>query len=222
MDLRLEAFQRHTDNPFPEYRNLVDQVEAVWEEGPGDRMGFFPDRRRSQGIEVLAKGPLGPRVAWSVAYSYSKAEDRIGGVWMPRPHDQRHATVLHLAVRPSAAWTFSTAWQARSGWPASEQEYEILTLATGDPVVRNFFGDLYGTRLPSYRRLDLRASRRFELPRGRLFVTLDAFNVLGRENPQALDYNLFWFDAYRRTYAFGSEVDEQIPRLVTLGLRWEF
>jgi outer membrane receptor protein involved in Fe transport len=219
---RVEAFQRFTSDPLPEYRNLVDRVEAVWEEGPGDRVGIFPEERRSQGIELMAKGPLGTRVAWSASYAYSKSEDRIEGTWLPRPHDQRHATHLHLAIRPTSAWTVTAAWQARTGWPASEQTYEVVTLATGDPVVGNFFGDLYRLRLPSYQRLDLRASRRFTLPRGQLYLNLDLFNALGRENPQSLDYDLYWFDPYKRTYAFGTEVDEQIPRLITLGLRWEF
>jgi hypothetical protein len=129
---------------------------------------------------------------------------------------------LNLTIRPTSAWTISTAWQARSGWPASEQRYEIQTLATGDPVVGNFFGDLNGTRLPQYRRLDVRASHRFDLSKGRLYLNLDLFNALGRKNPQSLDYSLYWFDPYRRTFAYGSEVDEQIPRLITLGLRWEF
>jgi hypothetical protein len=222
INLRLEAFQRRMSQPFPEYRNLVDRVEAVWEEGPGDRVGIFPDRRRSQGIEALAKGPLGSRIAWSAAYSFSKSEDLVGGKWQPRPHDQRHATQIHLTFKPSSAWSFSTAWQARSGWPASAQVYEIQTLATGDPVIGNFFGELYGLRLPNYRRLDLRASRRFDTRRGRVFLTLDLFNALGRENPQALDYDLFWFDPYRRAYGYGSQVEEQIPRLITFGLRWEF
>jgi hypothetical protein len=222
IDLRVEGFQRFTENPFPEYRNLVDAVEAVWEEGPGDRVGVFPEKSRSQGMEFLARGPLGSRVAWSASYAYSKAEDRVDGRWIPRPHDQRHTTHLHLSVRPSANWTVSTAWQSRTGWPASEQVYEIVTLATGDPVVKNTFGELNGVRLPDYRRLDVRVSRRFDTSKGRLFVNLDLFNALGRENPQALDYDLFWFDAYRRSYEAGKNIDEQIPRLVTLGLRWEF
>ena len=125
-------------------------------------------------------------------------------------------------MRPTSAWSLSTAWQARTGWPASEQIYEIPTLATGDPVVGNFFGDLYGLRLPTYQRLDLRASRRFDLSKGDLYLNLDLFNALGRENPQSLDYDLFWFDPYRRAYGYGSEMDTQIPRLITLGLSWEF
>jgi hypothetical protein len=222
INLRVEGFQRFTDHPFHEYRNLVDRVEAVWEEGPGDRVGVFPEKSRSQGVELLARGPLGPRVAWSASYSFSKAEDQIDGAWIPRPHDQRHTTHFHVAVRPSANWTVSTAWQSRTGWPASEQVYEIVTLATGDPVVKNTFGELNGVRLPDYRRLDVRVSRRFDTSKGRLFVNLDLFNALGRENPQALDYDLFWFDAYRRSYEFGKSIEEQIPRLITLGLRWEF
>ena len=222
VSLRLEAFQRQTSDPFPEYRNLVDKVEAVWEEGPGDRVGIFPDRSRSQGIEFLAKGSLGARTGWSAAYSYSKSEDHVGDKWLPRPQDQRHATQLQFTVKPTSAWSFSTAWQARTGWPASEQFYEITTLATGDPIVGNFFGELYGLRLPTYQRLDLRASRRFDLSKGALYLTLDLFNALGRENPQSLDYNLFWFDPYRRAYGYGSEIDTQIPRLITLGLNWEF
>jgi outer membrane receptor protein involved in Fe transport len=222
VSLRIEAFQRRTADPFPEYRNLVEDVEAVWEEGPGDRIRVWPERRRAQGLEFFAKGPLGDRIAWSASYALARAEDRIDGAWVPRPYDQRHTTHLHLAFRPSPGWTFTAVWQARSGWPASEQTYEIVELASGDPVIRNEFTNLYGVRLPPYRRLDLRASRQFELPRGQLFLDLDLFNALNRENPQNLDYRDLFFDPYRRSLQFDAEVEAQIPRLVTLGLRWEF
>ena len=98
-------------------------------------------------------------MAWSASYAYSRSEDRIEGRWLPRPHDQRHATHLHLAVRPTSAWTITAAWQARSGWPASEQRYEVVTLATGDPVVGNFFGDLYQLRLLHKSRPDTHRKR---------------------------------------------------------------
>ncbi|MGD2120705.1 MAG: TonB-dependent receptor [Gemmatimonadota bacterium] len=220
--LRIEAFQRRTDDPFPEYRNLVEDVEAVWEEGPGDRIMVWPDQRRAEGLEFFAKGRLGNRIAWSASYSLARAEDRVDGKWMPRPYDQRHTTHLHLAFHPSPSWTLTAVWQARSGWPASEQTFEIVELATGDPVTKNEFTNLYGVRLPPYRRLDLRASKRFELPKGRLFLDLDLFNALNRENPQNLDYRGLFFDPYRRMVQFDAEVEPQIPLLVTLGLRWEF
>ncbi|MGW8267752.1 MAG: TonB-dependent receptor plug domain-containing protein, partial [Longimicrobiales bacterium] len=220
--LRIEAFERRTTDPFPEYRNLVEDVEAVWEEGPGDRVMVWPERRRARGLEVSGKGRLGDRVAWSASYSLARAEDRVDGSWVPRPYDQQHTTHLHLSFHPTSTWTVTAVWQARSGWPASEQTYEIVELATGDPVTKNEFADLYGVRLPPYRRLDLRASKRFDLPRGGLFFYLDLFNALNRENPQNLDYQQLFFDPYRRLLQFEAEVESQIPRLVTLGLRWEF
>jgi outer membrane receptor protein involved in Fe transport len=200
----------------------VEDVEAVWEEGPGDRIMIWPDRRRARGLELSGKGRLGSRIAWSASYSWARAEDRIDGSWMPRPYDQRHTTHLHLAFHPSPSWNVTAVWQARSGWPASEQTYEIVELATGDPVTRNEFTNLYSVRLPPYRRLDLRASKRFDLPRGQLFLVLDLFNALNRENPQNLDYQGLRFDPYRRLLQFEAEVESQIPRLITLGLRWEF
>jgi hypothetical protein len=220
--VRLEVFDRQTTDPFPEYRNLVEDVEAVWEEGPGDRIGIFPERRRAQGLELLLRGRLGPSIAWSGSYALSRAEDRVDGEWVPRPYDQRHTGHLQLAYRPTPTWTLTGTWQARSGWPASEQSYEIITLATGDVATRNVFTNLYGVRLPPYRRLDVRVSKRFDLPRGRLFMDLDLFNALNRENPQNLDYYDMRFDPAKRLLEYASEVEPQIPRLVTLGLRWEF
>ena len=101
VDLRLEAFQRLTSDPFPEYRNLVDRVEAVWEEGPGDRVGVVPERRKAQGIEFLAKGPLGPLgclVGELLLFPSGGPHRRGTGSPTPRPA-ARHSAQSHREAR---------------------------------------------------------------------------------------------------------------------------
>ena len=54
-----------------------------------------------------------------------------------------------------------------------------------EPVLT--FGPIYGERLSDYHRLDLRASRRWQLKKGELAFFLDVQNLYDRENLAGFD-----------------------------------
>jgi hypothetical protein len=82
------------------------------------------------------------------------------------------------------------------------------------------FGAPYGERLAAYHRLDLRATRRFDVGRNQIAVVVDVFNVFDRENPRG------WSSAFENDGNGTIRLEEgpvmNLPRLPSLGVSWEF
>ncbi len=221
--LRVEAYQRLTRDPRPEYRNLAPEVEGLWEESLSDIVRLEPTRARAMGVEVLAKGWVGSRVAWTASYALAVSEEEIDAQWVPRPMDQRHTLTAELALRPTPSFSLSWAWIYHSPWPYTRKSFTLVPVMNSDGAAafQTSFGPLNHERMPAYHRLDTRVTKRFDLKRGSLFVYLDVFNALNRENPLAVHTNAFWNpDLQQPEYL--DRIETQLGVLPTLGLRWEF
>jgi hypothetical protein len=76
-------------------------------------------------------------------------------------------------------------------------------------------------RLPSYHRLDLRATRTLQVGDGTLEVYLDIFNAYGRENLRTYDFYL----SMGQSGVFSPDRGPgsgRMPFLPTVGFRWVF
>jgi hypothetical protein len=217
---RVEAYERRVTDPRPEYRSLEPAIEALWEEGRGDRIRVVPTRGLARGIEFLARRDVGGRFAWSASYSLARAEDEIDGAWVPRPRDQRHTVRLELAYRPTPTWSLSYAWQYHSGWPATNEDFEVMTTVDGSQFVNRTFGPIYGERLPAYHRLDVRVSKLFPVSTGRLEVYFDVFNAYNRENAEAFNFAV-WVTP-QGTAATERGINPLLRVFPTFGARLEF
>jgi hypothetical protein len=216
---RVEGYDRRIKDPRPEYRSLLPRYESLPEEGPDDRVRIAPTRSRARGVEVFVKHDGGGRLAWSASYALALAEDEVGGIWIPRPYDQRHTLRLEVAFRPTPAWSLGCAWQYHSGWPATALSYTTHTVATGGFFFIGTFGPLYAEHLPAYHRLDLRISRHFRAGSGCITAYADVFNLYDRENAKTYEY------APRlvgNTAVAVRSTSGMIGILPSIGVRWEF
>jgi len=217
---RVEAYERRISDPRPEYRSLVPIIEALWEEGEGDRVFIAPTRGLARGIEFLARRDVGGRFAWSASYALARADDEIDGGWVPRPRDQRHTVRLEFAYRPRPSWSLSYAWQFHSGWPTTREDFQVMTTVDGSSFVGRTFGPIYGERLPAYHRLDVRVSKVFPVGGGRLELFVDVFNAYNRENAEAFDYAV-WITP-QGSAASERGINPLLRVFPTFGARWEF
>ncbi|MFH1765290.1 MAG: TonB-dependent receptor, partial [Gemmatimonadota bacterium] len=218
---RVEAYQRLVRDPLPEFRSLVPEVEGLWEESLSERVRIAPTRGRAQGLELSGKGPAGERATWAASYALAVAEDEVEGEWVPRPMDQRHTLNLEVALRPTPTFSLSWAWSYHSPWPYTLESFTRVPVVNseGDGVFVGTFGPLNAERMPAYHRLDVRATKRFDLRRGSLALYLDVFNALNRENAYSVRTHVWWYQG-RAEYV--DEIEPQMGVLPTLGLRWEF
>jgi outer membrane receptor protein involved in Fe transport len=209
--LRVELFRREIDDPRPRYENLLEALNFFPEIEP-DRVRIAPERSSAEGVEVLVRGRRGERFDWWLAYSYARAEDRLGGETVPRSLDQPHTAVLDLNFRLPREWNLNLAWRYHTGWPTTPVEARLLP-ADGaglagaqedpdepqepegpgepeepeEPELAAVFGRLNSERLRDFHRLDLRASRTWRLRAGRLTFFVDVQNLYDRKNLAGFD-----------------------------------
>jgi hypothetical protein len=222
---RLELYTREISNPRREYLNLWREILA-FPELEGDRVRVDPTEGRAKGMEILLSRD-GPVWDWSGSYVLASAEDFIQEAWVPRFMDQRHAFSLTVGYHPNPNWTVSGSWHIHSGWPYTPQIIQFDTLTVfrdeGDTWPLNWreeFGPLNSERLPAYHRLDLRATRRFQLRRGVLDVYVDLFNAYNQQNLRSYDYGLRYLN--QRNMYVREPDEEMLPFLPSIGFRWEF
>lgn len=178
--VRADLYQRQMDDLRPRYENLF-QTFVLNPETANDRILVEPTEALASGLELFVARRAGGKFDWWVNYAWSEVEDTIDGVDVLRATDQTHALNLSLNWRPGARWNFNAVWGYHTGWPTTPVG---VTLAEGPdgPRALPVIGALRSERLDDYHRLDLRASRRFQLDRGLIELFIDVQNLYNREN----------------------------------------
>jgi hypothetical protein len=216
--VRVEGYQRKLTHIRPRSLSLSNDLD-VFPEARLDRVHLAPERGEARGVELFVqRSGLGP-VEWTASYALGKVEDEIAGGQVARPMDQRHTVYVDLGYRPSPKWRLGTAWQYHSGWPVTDIVFRDSTLANGSLVVVSTAGPLFAERLPAYHRLDVRATRYFDLHRGRLAVFVDVFNLYDHENVNGYEYDLSRNGGTLITRRLPLTM---LPVLPSIGASWEF
>ena len=233
--VRAEVYHRTIADPRPRYLNVIREIIPFPEVGNG-RVRFLPEKGRADGLELTLSGPLGNQADWTASYVLARAEDKLDGRWIPRTLDQRHTFNTRWHYRLNSAWEFSAGWQYHTGWPSTPMEFQVDTLGVfpaGDPpsgprfcdadsctqlLINERPGPINARRLPAYHRMDIRATRTFQVGGGTLSAFLDVFNLYDRENLRS--YN------YRVELPSGNVIpnigETLLPILPSFGLTWEF
>ncbi len=216
--LRVEAYERILTHPRPRWENL-DNPYDLFPETQADREPLRPSRGRARGAEVLLSGTAAAAMQWHLSYVLSRTEEWMGGRWVPRSRDQRHAAYADITYTMNPRWQFSAAAHYHSGWPTTDVVYGLTTLNNGRRLLVSANGPIYGLRLPDYHRLDLRATRRFTVRRGELRLFIDVFNAYDRVNLLGYDHRV---TVTGTTVTDVKKPREQLPLLPSIGLDWEF
>jgi outer membrane receptor protein involved in Fe transport len=179
--LRFDAYYRELTKLRPRYENLFEPIE-LFPETSEDRVTIEPDEARLQGIELLVRGDASRPLFWWLSYTLSSAEDEIEGRDEPRSWDQTHAGRFLLGYRRDERWSVSLSGVAHTGWPTTPIYGELATEPDGTVVIEESYGERNSDRYDPYVRFDFRGRRSFRLPRGRVWLTLDVFNLTDQEN----------------------------------------
>jgi len=216
--LRAEIFRKEIRDVRPRFENLYDPLGLIPELQP-DRVRLEPESARAQGVE-LSIDRTAASWTWWASYTWSRVTDRIDGRDVVRSWDQRHAIQAGFGWHDER-WSFSAAASVHSGWPATDLSLvEDGVDADGEPVYVAVAGQRNALRHPSFSSVDLRVSRRFRVPRGRLLAFFEVSNVLNRRNVCCIDFDI-------EEDADGNPVLERsfdywLPRLPAIGILWEF
>ena len=176
-----ELYHRRVEDPRPRYVNLLQSVSRI-PELELDRRRLDPQASRMQGLELRFDWRRG-QSAGRMTYEWSRAEDRLAGLWVPRSTDRRHQLDLRFSRPLSEHLHFSLHATAASGRPTTPFFPERLH---GEDLVPAL-GELNSARLPRSYRLDLRLQRRVRLGAVDLAFEWGIDNVFDRREVRGFD-----------------------------------
>ena len=213
--LRIEAYLKNYGRMRPRFENLSDPLGLIPELEP-DRVRLDPESAKARGIELTLEYSRNDDLDWWASYTWSKATDRIDGVSELRSWDQRHAFQGGIGWRPGP-WEIGAAVNLHTGWPTTgmslgfdEEEEEYFPI----PGPRN------AERLGTFFTLDFRIAREFQVGIGRLSAFLEVTNATDRNNECCIDYDI---DEDEDDNVFlDVSVEHWLPRVVAIGVLWEF
>ena len=214
--IRVEAFLKRYDRV----------MEANWSENPqlpGDE--FFVAQGRSYGADILARWQPTAGLAGWVSYSYGVSRrSRDGMRWAPG-HDRRHDVDV-VATWRLAKYRFGARFGLATGTPYTPIVGEIArrvydpsrdTWGTGNPRlwIEALGGARNAARFPPTHRLDLDASREFQLRGASVSPYLSVINAYNAQNVFVYLYDYSTDTPTRRAIS-------QFPVLPSLGVRVVF
>jgi hypothetical protein len=190
---RAEVYDKRFAQLRPRFENIFDRV-VIYPELHADRLRIAASRGRARGGELLVRKVATPLSGW-LSYARASAHDVIDDgqgsqVEVPRSWDQRTTATFNIDYRLGARWNFDVAGIYHSGWPTTPVEGVLV-----GGVFHTVLGALNSGRLPSYRRVDVRASHNIETSRGGLSFFIELFNALGLENVTRVDSYTFTEDS---------------------------
>lgn len=205
-------------------------------------------RGRAYGFDVFVtrtSAPASARLRGWASYTWGKAERQSYGRTYPFEYDRRHAVSAVVSYRLTDRWELATTTRVASGFPRTppvglrvaavpdgddrdrDGVFEELVPAT-DPDGRPVYAVNYGSvdnvnsgRLPTFARVDLRATWRPRGALGRWELYAEVINLLDRRNAGSLDPRLEYDPTSDRPRLTEAR-DQSIPRLPTIGLRFRF
>jgi hypothetical protein len=148
------------------------------------------------------------------------SEEQVGGRWIPRDWEQRHTFYADVTYVPARHWQLSASWQFHTGWPFTDQIFSLVHLNNGTLATSWVYGPVGALRSPSYHRLDLRATRTYQLKRGTLRAYVDIFNAYNRKNEVGFDSHYAYISQGQLVVV--KTPGKMLPLLPSAGLSWEF
>jgi len=215
--LRLEAYQKKYLSLMPRFENIFDPLVLI-PELQIDRARIDADSAVAEGFEISLTGEGPDDLSWWTAYSWSRAADSTGGQTLERSWDQTHTFSAGVSM-DWGKWSASAATLLHTGWPKTTLLAENVTTPGGSPglVLEIEPGT---SRHAAFQSLDLRVSRRFELPKGDLTAFFEVTNVYNRENPCCTEYTV-QLDSTGTPFLQG-EGGTWLPLVPSLGVVWRF
>lgn len=223
--LRIEGYRKGGSDLRPVYRNWKNAPDTFPETNE-DRILVFPRKSTARGVEVFFTRDLSRHLALRASYALATTEEEVDRIEdvngtdplaydtkHPGPQDQRHAANLDFTYRLSS-WSLNGSLAFHSGWPGTLEELVPVTNADGRPDSAVRPVKIYGSRLPSYFRFDVRATKRWS--KWHFFVEL--VNVTNHAN-------VFGYDYFRNRDSAGNirlarDSEKWFTILPSIGVTW--
>ena len=170
----------------------------------------------ARGVELFAKyNPSDRFFGWlSYAYGRSTRQDRPDEEERLFSFDQTHIATVSAVLAPSPKWEIGFKWHYATGLPYTPVvDAQIVRVGLSKFRIEPVYGETNSERFPYYSRVDVRASRNWELAGAEIGAYLEVWNAMYRKN--VLDIN------YSSDYS-EEEPIYQLPLVPFVGLSMRF
>lgn len=218
LELRLEAYQKKYRSLMPRFENIFDPLVLI-PELQIDRARIDADSAIAEGLELTLSGSRSNELSWWATYSWSCIADEFQKETIRRSWDQTHTFAAGFN-QDWKKWSFSAAGIWHTGWPETVLVTENVLNPDGSASLVATVGPRNDGRHDVFHSLDVRVSRRFDLPKGDLTAFLEVTNLYNRENPCCTEYFVQpGSDGHEFVQAKGGN---WLPIVPSLGVVWRF
>lgn len=227
---RAEAYHKTGSRLRPILRNWKSGLN-VFPESAEDRIIVYPESTWSKGLEIYHDRSIGTRLKLRLGYALAYVDERVTRIdqvndplkpkWdsvHPSPQDQRHALNVDLIYRPRSNWSITTAYTFHTGWPYTYELGVPVQRRNGTMGIAVRPDTLYGRRLPSYQRVDMRITRRRQTPNSEWRFFFEVINLTNHEN--VLGYDVFVTRDPAGALALQRDTETWFSILPSLGFNW--
>jgi hypothetical protein len=202
LNLRLEAYQKKISHLRPDHRIFSNDVELFPEVQQDDLFTLTFNGASSKGLEFYLKYDEGGKVSFWSSYALAYAHENVKNLIyqgesntleepeIPNRYDQRHTLYLDFNYRPNRNWHLNISWQYHSGWPYTQRVIRSEQLPAGNTRYYLEYENLYGSRLPSYHRMDIQLNRHFYFSKNQITLFLALINLYNRDNIRNIKYSI--------------------------------
>ena len=228
--IRAEAYHKTGSHLRPILRNWKSGLN-VFPESSEDRILVYPEATTSKGLELYGERNMGRRVNLRAGYALAFVDERVRRIdnindplklvfdsTHAGPQDQRHALNVDVSYRPFANWTINSAFTFHSGWPFTAEIGVPVRRRNGTTDLAVRPDSLYGARLPSYQRMDVRVTRRKQTQTGEFRFFFELINVTNHAN--VLGYDVFKVREPSGAVRLQRNTETWFSILPSLGVSW--
>lgn len=228
--IRAEVYRKTGSRLRPILRNWKSGLN-VFPESSEDRLLVYPTSTEAQGLELFHDREFGKRLNVRFGYAYSKTTERVSRIeslnnrlkppfdsthaW---PQDQRHALNLDATLRLGRNWSITNSVTVHSGWPYTDEIGVPVRRRNGTTDLQVRPDTLYGRRLPSYQRMDMRLTRRRQTTNGELRFFAEVINLTNRAN--VLGYDVFRINSPSGAAQLVRDPETWFSILPSIGVSW--
>lgn len=213
--VRLEAYYKNYEELRPRFENQFDPLVLI-PELQADRIEVAATSGSVRGLELLLNRRNAGPWAWWLSYTWSQADDDIGGDEIRRSWDQTHSFNAGLNWI-SGAWDVTLAGTWHTGWPTTPVR---LGEAPPDEIPPVVVGERNATRYDAFKSVDLRVAYTFGLENSELLTFVEFTNLLAQKNACCSEYSVR--DTGGGVYTLDRDVDHWIRFAPNLGVLWRF
>ena len=218
MDLRIEAYEKKYRSLMPRFENIFDSLVLI-PELQIDRARIDADAAVAEGVEITLSSAGSGEMSWWTSYSWSRIADRILQDTINRSWDQTHTFGAGVS-RDWGQWSFGAAGAVHTGWPKAVLITESVSNPDGSNSLVASVERRNSSRHAVFQSLDVRVSRRFDLPKGELTAFLEVTNLYNHSNPCCTEY-LVETDVDGNLSVLAKE-GTWLPIVPSLGVVWRF